>query len=102
MADPIQRLLHGLLRTLIRTVWSILSLVVVGGLAYFIGRQWGASQGEPNGAWYGLLGGFIIWSLFLRPRGGRRRRRLFGRGNSYTDFGGDSGLLGGDDGGGDD
>ena len=75
------------------------------GAGYFAGQRWGETQGDPNGMWYGLIGGFAVWALFLRP--GRRRKRR-GRGGAshagHDDHGGGgwSDDDGGDDGGGDD
>ena len=100
MANPIQQLILRLIRTVTRTTWSLVLLAITMGLGYFAGQRWGETQGDPNGMWYGLIGGLAVWALVLRPRR-RRNRRGGGQSDYNSDHGGfDSG--GGDDGGGDD
>ena len=73
------------------------------GAGYFAGQRWGETQGDPNGMWYGLIGGFAVWALFLRSR--RRRLGRGGTGHNHhddSDGGGWSDEDGGNDGGGDD
>ena len=80
-------------------------LAITMGVGYFIGRHWGETQGEPNGMWYGLIGGFVLWALVLRPRS-RRRRRRGGPSSHHSDYGDNDDSRfdsdGGDNGGGDD
>ncbi len=98
MAGFIQSLVHGLLRAFMRTVWSVVSLILAGGLGYFIGQRWGLAQGDPRGPWFGLLGGFAVWAIFLRPRSRRLMRRLSGRSDPHDDYLDDGGWFDGDGG----
>ena len=53
---------------------SVLLFVGALGLGYSMGRRWGGTVGSPHGMWYGMIAGFAIWVLFLRPRQKLRRQ----------------------------
>jgi len=104
MSNILQHLALRLAGKFIRLVWSLVSLAAMIGLGYFLGRQWGETQSEPNGMWIGMIIGFVVWSVLFKPKRRRRRRhRHFGGSGAHSDYA-DTGdwLGGGDDGGGDD
>jgi hypothetical protein len=86
MPNPVQLLVFGLIRKVVRAVWSLVLLAIALGAGYYIGQRWGIAQGDPNGMWYGLIGGFVVWAVILRPK--RRRRRRFDH-TTYDDGDGD-------------
>ena len=103
MPNPLQQIVLRLIRIAVRTLWSLLLLAMALCVGYFVGTTWGAQADEPNGMLYGLIGGLLVWTVFLRPKRGRRRRRVGSTHYDSTDPGGgwfDS--AGGDDGGGGD
>ncbi len=98
MADIVQQFGHRLIRMAVPAIRSLALLAITLGLGYFVGQRWGEAQGDPNGMLYGLIGGFAIWALFLRPRRRRRKRRGGGYTDDQSDSSDNSGWSGDDDG----